>query len=168
MRRVLQQSICAVALGPLIACSVMAEETCGRTATVNYQKVLVDTNSSQRGDGLRYYLEKDPAASMYLEKYREGSGLRWQSAILGTLGSAMMLGGVMTSGSGKKTLLIGGAVMVTVNFFIARTTDYTNESYLDRAVEEYNKRNLPKIYLDAEDEAQENSPAFQLEWKKDF
>ncbi len=168
MRSVLHKYVMAVAISLFAVQALAGEETCGRTATVNYQKVLVDTNSSQKGDGLRYYLEKDPTAKMYLEKYREGSGLGWQSAILGTLGSAMILSGVMTSGSGRKPLLIGGAVLVTVNFFIARTTDYTNESHLDRAVEEYNKRNLPKIYLDAAGEKQEDSPAFQLQWKKDF
>src|SRR5690606_6545856 len=110
----------------------------------NYQKVLVDNDASQKGEGLRYYLEKDPQAMMYLEKYREGAGISWKDAIMGSLGTGMILAGILTSSSAaKKSLMISGASLITINFFIARTTDYTNEGHLDRAVEEYNKRNLP-------------------------
>ena len=37
--------------------------------------------------------------------------------------------------------------MILVNFFVARTLEYNNEQNLSRAIEEYNKRNLPKIFF---------------------
>ena len=43
-------------LAPNIIWSV---ETCSRTAIINYQKILVDINTTHKGEGLRYYLEKD-------------------------------------------------------------------------------------------------------------
>lgn len=154
----------------VLAPSAKAEDTCGRTATVNYQKILIDTNSVQKGDGLRYYLEKDPIAKSYLDKYTSGSSTKWTSAIMGTTGTALILGGILTSGSNKKPLIIAGISMITVNFFIARTMEYTNETYLNQAVEEYNKRNLPKIMIDSPGRNQEasNQSPLQLNWTKEF
>lgn len=128
---------------------LQAVETCSRIAIINYQEVLVDTNSTEKGEGLRFHLEKDRTAKNYLEKYQEGTKIKWQNAILGTVGTTMMLGGILTNNNSerKQTLLIGGATFMLVNFLVAKTLEATNEQNLIKAIEEYNKRNLPKIYF---------------------
>jgi hypothetical protein len=132
-----------------------AVETCSRVAIINYQEVLVDTNSTEKGEGLRFHLEKDRTAKNYLESYQEGTKIRWQNAVLGTVGTSMLLGGILTnSDSGRKQpLLIGGATLMMINFLVARTLESSNEQNLIKAIEEYNKRNLPKIYFNPEQKA---------------
>lgn len=132
-----------------------AVETCSRVAIINYQEVLVDTNSTEKGEGLRYHIEKDRTAKNYLEAYQEGTKIRWQNAALGTLGTSMMLGGILTNGNSarKQTLLIGGATIMMINFLVAKTLESSNEQNLIKAIEEYNKRNLPKIYFNPEQKA---------------
>tara|TARA_R100000656_G_scaffold32822_1_gene28320 strand:+ start:1644 stop:2120 length:477 start_codon:yes stop_codon:yes gene_type:complete len=124
-----------------------ASQVCSRVALVNYQEILVDTSSTQKGEGLRFYLEKDNVAKSYLDDYQEGTKIKWQNAAIGTVGTGMIIGGLFASdgSDAKKSLLIGGAAMILVNFFVARTLEYNNEQNLSRAIEEYNKRNLPKI-----------------------
>lgn len=126
-----------------------AVETCSRIAIINYQEVLVDTNSTEKGEGLRFHLEKDRTAKNYLETYQEGTQIKWQNAVLGTLGTSMMLGGILTNNNSerKQTLLLGGATFMILNFLVAKTLEATNEQNLIKAIEEYNKRNLPKIYF---------------------
>jgi len=51
--------------------SLFAVETCSRIAIINYQEVLVDSNASDKGEGLRYHLEKDPVAKEYLNTYQK-------------------------------------------------------------------------------------------------
>ncbi|HLW56607.1 MAG TPA: hypothetical protein VKY27_04425, partial [Bacteriovoracaceae bacterium] len=53
--------------------SVFAAETCSRVAIINYQEVLVDVSSSNRGEGLRFYLEKDEVAKGLLDEYQENN-----------------------------------------------------------------------------------------------
>ena len=129
-----------------------AEETCSRVATVNYQKVLLDTSSTRKGEGLRYLLEKDAQAKSWLDRYQQGTHIQWENALMGTLGTGLLLGGVMTSSSGKrkKSLILGGMALIMVNFLVARTSERANEAHLIKAIEEYNKRNVPKIYLEVE------------------
>ena len=93
----------------LISISAKAEDTCSRAALINFQEILVDTNSTQKGEGLRYYIEKDKVANSYLEKYQNGTKIKWHNAALGTIGSALLLGGLLTnnSDSNKKIMLIG-------------------------------------------------------------
>lgn len=123
-----------------------AAETCSRTAIINYQEVLVDTNSSLKGDGLRFYLEKDPVALDYLNKYQEGAKNKWINAGLGTAGSLMILAGFLTTAdSAKQSLMIAGVSTIVINFFVAKTLEHQNEVNLKRAIEEYNLRNTPKI-----------------------
>ena len=55
-----------------------AVETCSRIAIVNYQEVLVDSNASEKGEGLRYHLEKDPVAKEYLDTYQKNSAIQWK------------------------------------------------------------------------------------------
>lgn len=126
-----------------------AAETCSRTAIVNYQEVLVDTNSAQKGDGLRFYLEKDPLAFEYLQKYQKGTRGHWINAGLGTTGTLMVLASFLTtsSNSGKRSLLLAGSSIILINFLMAKTLEHQNEKNLWRAIEEYNSRNLPRIYF---------------------
>lgn len=127
--------------------TVLAQDTCSRTAVINQQEVLIDSNSTQKGEGLRHYLEKDKVASEFLEKYQDGTTVQWHNAALGTIGTSMIISSffVNSAGSGKKTLLIGGITSIVVNFLMARTFESANEKNLDRAILEYNKRNLPQI-----------------------
>lgn len=128
-----------------------AVETCSRIAIINYQEVLVDSNASEKGEGLRYHLEKDPIAKSFLDTYQKNSAIRWPNALLGTAGTGLILFGFFTSNSqDRQVYLISGAATILVNFLVARTLEVTNEANLNRAVEEYNKRNLPKIFFNPE------------------
>ncbi len=132
----------------------MADEVCSRVATINYQEVLVDPSSNQKGDGLRYYLKKDPVANTLLQNYQEKNRLSWVNAALGTISSTLILAGLIRSKSSssdgiseQKALLLGGVGIFAINFIIAKTREHNNEELLLRSVEEYNKRNLPRIYF---------------------
>lgn len=131
---------------------VLAAETCSRTAIINYQEVLVDSNTSEKGEGLRYHLEKDAKAKEYLDLYQKNSSVHWPSAILGTAGTGLMLYGFFNSDSeNRRIYLIAGGATILVNFLVTRTLEITNESNLNKAIEEYNKRNLPKIFFNPEE-----------------
>jgi hypothetical protein len=150
--------------------STFAVETCSRLAIINYQEVLVDTNSTEKGEGLRFHLEKDPLAKSYLDTYQEGTQIRWQNAVMGTVGTSMMLGGVFTNDSSRKrTMLIGGATLMIVNFLVAKTLDSANEANLIKAIEEYNKRNLPKIYFNPDlDSSKSTGPGISMAIEKSW
>lgn len=142
--------------------SLQANETCGRTAMINYQEVIIDTDSSKKGEGLRFYLEKDEQALSYLDRYQEGTRLKWHSAALGTLGSGLLVAGLFTNSASnnRSVLYIGGATLLIVNFLMAKTLEKANEENLTRAVEEYNKRNLPRIDLSQDALSQKNSSPY--------
>lgn len=153
--------------------SAWALETCSRTAIINYQEVLVDTTSNLKGEGLRYYLEKDLIAKEYLDKYQEGSHIQWYQAVPGSVGTAMILGGIIGArDSNKRSLIIGGAALVAVNFLVAKTFEAANEENLQKAIEEYNKRNLPLIHFNERNELNNKpegfSPSILLNYSKDF
>lgn len=131
-----------------------AAETCSRVATINYQEVLVDVSSNNRGEGLRYYLEKDQVSKGLLDEYQENNRPSWKTAALSTFGTAMILGGILRTGSGedesftnRNVLIVGGITMIAVSYLVSRTNQYRNEYLLQKSVDEYNKRNTPKIYL---------------------
>lgn len=133
-------------------------ETCSREATINYQEVLVDVSSKGRGEGLRYYLEKDPIAEELLNEYQENNRPTWKSAALSTLGSAMILGGLLRTSGGesetltqRNSLIFGGATLIAVSYLISKTNQYNNEYLLLKSIEEYNKRNTPKIFFSPTD-----------------
>lgn len=140
---------------------VQANEICSRVAIIDFQEVLVDTNTTQKGEGLRYHLKKDPVARLYLDRYQEGTQIKWYNAITGTVGSALFLSGVMArnaSSKNRRTLMLGGIVLIATNFLMAKTSSYSNELNLYKAIEEYNKRNLPRIYFNPIDQKnQENA-----------
>ncbi len=133
---------------------VHAAETCSRVAVINYQEILVDVSNNNRGEGLRYYLEKDPVSKELLDEYQQNNQSTWKSAVMSTLGSAMILGGVLRTSEGQKEtltsrnfLLFGGATLIAVSYLISKTNQYNNEHLLLRSVEEYNKRNTPRIFF---------------------
>ena len=133
----------------LLCYCVNAAETCSRVAIINYQEILIDTSSTQKGEGLRYYLEKDSRALEYLDKYQKGTQTKIVNAALGTLGTLLMLTGLLTNSSDaqKRGFLIGGAGIIAVDFAYAKIAEVQNEGNLIKAIEEYNKRNLPRIYF---------------------
>jgi hypothetical protein len=151
-----------------------ASQVCSRIAIVNYQELLVDTSSTQKGEGLRFYIEKDEVAKSYLDEYQKGTGIRWQNAALGTVGTGMLIGGLFASDNSgaKKALLVGGATMIIVNFLVAQTLEVNNEQNLTRAIEEYNKRNLPKIFFYPDglpsDSSHQASPSLGMAIFKDW
>lgn len=138
----------------IFSASLFAAETCSRVATINYQEVLVDVSSRKRGEGLRYYLEKDDVAKGLLNEYQANNTPTWKSAALSTVGTAMIIGGLLRTSSGegesiigRNFLLFGGASMIAVSYLISKTNQYNNEYLLLKSVEEYNKRNTPKIFF---------------------
>jgi hypothetical protein len=147
-----------VLISLFLSLSVFAAETCSRVATINYQEVLVDVSSKNRGEGLRYYLQKDEVAKGLLNEYQANNQPTWKKAALSTLGTAMILGGLMRSSNGgedsitgKNFLLFGGATMIAISYVISKTDSYNNEYLLSKSVEEYNKRNTPKIFFSPTD-----------------
>jgi hypothetical protein len=138
----------------ILSSSSWGAQTCSRVATINYQEVLVDVSNATHGEGLRYYLEKDEIAKGLLNEYQENNRPTWKRAALSTLGTAMLLGGLLRSSggddgglTGKNFLLFGGATMIGISYLISKTNQYNNEYLLLRSVEEYNKRNTPKIFF---------------------
>lgn len=132
--------------------SLFASEICSRVATVNYQEVLVDAGASARGEGLRFYLEKDQRAAALFREYQENASPDWKSTALSTLGGSMMIFGLTrtTDGGGlftRNSLVLSGATVIALSYLITKTLQYNNEYKLQRAVEEYNKRNRPLIYF---------------------
>jgi hypothetical protein len=141
-------------LSVIFSTQIWAAETCSRVATINYQEVLIDVSSANLGEGLRYYLEKDQIAKELLDEYQENNRSTWRSAAMSTLGSAMMLAGLLRTNQGENEdltsrnfLLFGGATVIGVSYLISKTNQYTNEYLLSKSVEEYNKRNTPKIFI---------------------
>ena len=148
-----------------------AAETCSRIAFINFQEVLVDANASEKGEGLRYHLEKDPVSKAYLDTYQKNSAIHWPGAVLGTAGTGLVLVGFFTSNSqDRQVYLISGVAAIFVNFLISRTLEVSNETNLNRAIEEYNKRNLPKIYFTPDNVPQANLsfPGFKIGLAQDW
>ncbi len=129
-----------------------AVETCSRVAVINYQEVLVDAGSSKKGEGLRFYLEKDPIANELLNEYQVKNRPSVWSAGTSTVGSLMVLAGLTQTGdnegiSNRNTLLYGGGILIAITYLMSKTVQYNNEGILKQAVDQYNKRNSPKIFF---------------------
>ncbi|MBL6989983.1 MAG: hypothetical protein ISR65_09405 [Bacteriovoracaceae bacterium] len=150
-----------------------AADACSRTALINYQEIMIDSNSNQKGDGLRYHLAKDSKALKYLSLYQKENKTRWTSAVFGTIGTLLLISGVFTNSSetGRQSLLISGASLITLNFLVAKTIEFRNERLLHKAVNEYNRRNLPKIYfpeLENSGRKSYNNKSFFINFIKEF
>lgn len=146
-------------LSAIFSTQIWAAETCSRVAIINYQEVLVDVSTSNRGEGLRYYLEKDQIAKELLDEYRDNNRPTWKSAAMSTLGTAMILGSLLRTNEGENEtltsrnfLLFGGATLIGVSYLISKTNQVNNEYLLEKSVEEYNKRNTPKIFFSPTDD----------------
>lgn len=133
---------------------LLADDVCSRTATINYQDVLVDTSSSKLGEGLRFYLEKDPEAKKLLDRYQENNKIRRVDAILSTAGSGMIIFGLFQPSKNdspkvlnRESLIYSGIGLIAISYLVSRTIQYNNEKYLIRSIDEYNKRNTPRIYF---------------------
>lgn len=117
-----------------------------RFALINGEKVAIDTSTSQKGEGLRYYLEKDPIALEYLEQYTEGNRPNWYRVTLSTIGIGLIAGGALSTSN--RDLLVGmGVGIFGLSFLYAKTREAEREEILKNSVIEYNKRNKPEIIL---------------------
>jgi len=140
---------------------VQGDQTCSRTAVVNSQEVLVDSNSNLKGEGLRYLIDRDSIAKGHLDKYQKNSSRIWLTAGLGTAGTILTVSGFMANSNSqtKRNLIVSGLSLLLVNYLTAKTLEYTNEENLNRSVDEYNRRNTPTIYF---------GPTIGVEVKKSF
>ncbi len=132
--------------------TLLAEDlSCNRIAYVNYQKILVDSSSTIKGDGLKYLLDKDPIAKSYLETYQQNTLPSWKTAFINTFGVALAAVGIFTNGDSgitHRNVLVGaGLSVIGINYFISRNKYKKNEENLMMSIREYNKRNTPKIYF---------------------
>ncbi len=131
--------------------TALSAETCSRLAVINFQEVLVDTTSTEKGGGLKFYLEKDPQAYEYLKKYQKGTQIKTANVIMGTTGTLLFLSSLFVdkdqNRSKQQRLMLGGLGLLALNFLVGKTLEYNNEENLEKAIEEYNKRNFPKILL---------------------
>jgi hypothetical protein len=136
----------------LLSLSLFANETCSRVAVVNYQEILVDAGSSKKGEGLRYYLEKDPISKKLLDQYQEKNKPTKWGAATSTMGSFLMLGGLLQTNDAdgffnRDSMLYSGAILIAISYLTSKTLQYNNEDYLKQAIDQYNKRNNPKIFF---------------------
>lgn len=136
----------------LLCFLTFADETCSRVAVVNYQEILVDSGSSKKGEGLRFYLEKDPESKKLLDTYQEKNKPSTWSAAASTFGSFLIFSSLLqtnkTDGfANRDSLLYSGAILIATSYLTSKTLQYNNEVYLKQAVDQYNKRNNPKIFF---------------------
>ena len=131
---------------------VYSAETCSRIAKINYQQVLVDAGSDKRGEGLRFYLEKDPISKELLDEYQEKNKPTLLSKSASTAGSILLFTGLIQTNKksgvqNQNTLLYSGALLIGLSYLMTKTFLYNNEKLLKEAVDQYNKRNRPKIFF---------------------
>lgn len=129
-----------------------AAEVCSRRAIINYQEILVDGGSNKKGEGLRFYLEKDKFSKELLDEYQQKNKPTILTAATSTFGSLMIFSGLLQTNESegvqnRNTLLFSGGILVALSYLVTKTTQYKNEEILKRAVDQYNKRNLPRIYF---------------------
>ena len=130
--------------------SSFASESCSRTATINYQEVLIDSANSLKGEGLRPYLAKDPQALSYLEIYQKNARPSFKSSFMGTTGVALSILSFTTNSEHKapwnsKVLLTTGLSLIVMNYIFNHTLQRANEENLYKAIDEYNLKHRPTI-----------------------
>jgi hypothetical protein len=157
----------------LFSVSVFSADTCSRIAIINYQEVLVDPSNTAKGEGLRFYLERDDKAKEFLKEYQDQNSENWQSAALSSLGTGLIFTGILKGNSdsqsgleSKNSLMFTGAIFIALSYLTAKTIKYQNEHLLKKSVQEYNKRNLPRIYFSPYHDG--NSGGFGFGILKDF
>lgn len=129
-----------------------AKATCSRTAIINYQEILVDAGSDKKGEGLRFYLDKDPLSKKLLNKYQDENKPTFLRASTSTIGSILLFAGILqpnesTGIQNKNTLIYGGSLLIALSYLTSKTMAYSNEKILEEAVDQYNKRNSPRIFF---------------------
>lgn len=132
--------------------AVNAAQTCSRIAKINYQQVLVDAGSDKRGEGLRFYLEKDPVSKELLDEYQEKNKPTILSRSASTAGSILLFTGLIQTNKksgvqNQNTLLYSGALLIGLSYLMTKTFLYNNEKLLKESIDQYNKRNRPKIFF---------------------
>ncbi|EPZ50414.1 hypothetical protein M902_1329 [Bacteriovorax sp. BAL6_X] len=139
------------------------DETCSRVAVINQQEILIDPSSSLKGEGLRYHLEKDKVALSYLNDYQSLQEDIWRPAVMGTIGSGLILSAFLTNPSSntRRSLIASGTVVLILNYLLTKTIQTSNEELLYKSINEYNKRQEPKIFLKSDDQI--NTPEVYIE-----
>lgn len=168
--------IALVIIISLISALSHASESCSRTATINYQEVLIDSANSLKGDGLRPYLSKDPQALQYLEIYQQNARPSFKSSFLGTTGVLLSLLSFTTNSENRapwnsSVLLTTGITLIVVNFIFNIQLQSNNEENLYRAIDEYNLKNTPKIDFSPDEKADKIGPQYpslSIGFSKDF
>ena len=132
--------------------NALSAETCSRIAVINYQKILVDASSNKKGEGLRFYLDKDPVSKELLNKYQDENKPTIFSASASTAGSLLFFTGLIQTNTGSglqdsNTLIYSGAILIALSYLTSKTQQYNNEKILKEAVDQYNARNTPRIYF---------------------
>ena len=129
-----------------------AQNKCSRTVQINGKNVSIDASSTQKGEGLRYYLSKDPIAYQYFEQYTDSNKPNWRRIGVSTFGIGLITAGLLSSNETKNifykrdTLFYSGIGIVALSFLYAKTKQGEKEVWLEKSVKEYNKRSQPKIY----------------------
>lgn len=131
-----------------------SQEICSRVATINYQSVIVDTSSNKKGEGLRFYLQKDSEALALLDEYQQKSKPSALSTTISTAGSVFILAGLASSKRNstssylnRNNLIYGGLFLVGISYLTTKNIQSNNEVILKKAIDQYNKRNTPKIFF---------------------
>jgi hypothetical protein len=111
-------------------------------------------SSSNKGEGLRFYLEKDLEAKKLLDEYQERNRPTLWNAAASTIGGALIISSFLRSDTAstdgqtnRNTTTYIGAALIAISYLTSRATQLNNEDLLKRAVDEYNKRNVPRIYF---------------------
>ncbi len=142
----------SIVISFLLLTPSFGNETCSRVATINYQQVLVDAGANKKGEGLRFYLEKDPVSKDLLDKYQQKNKPTLFSAASSTVGSFLILGGLLQASKisgdqNSEALMYSGSLLIALSYLTSKTLQYNNEKILQEAVDQYNKRNSPRIYF---------------------
>lgn len=127
-------------------------EICSRIAKINFQEVLVDAGDGRKAEGLRFYLEKDLVAKNLLDEYQDINRPSALSVGVSTVGSLMILTSIFQTGNSnalghRDTLMFSGIAVIGINYLINKTISQNSEKILNKAIEQYNKRNSPKIFF---------------------
>ena len=157
----------------VLSTQLIAAEICSRVATINYQEVLVDAGSDKPGEGLRFYLEKEPESKSLLDEYQEKNKPTLLNASASTLGSLLVLASLMQTGSdqsvqNRNNLLYGGFSLIALSYLSTKTRQLNNEKLLEESIEQYNKRNKPRIYFYPHKDNNSKSSGLGLGIQRDF
>lgn len=135
-----------------LSTQVLSVEICSRIATINYQEVLVDAGTDKPGEGLRFYLEKEPESKNLLNEYQKKNKPTLLTTSTSTLGSLLLLGGLLQTGNSdgiqnRNTLFYSGISLIALSYLSTKTQQLSNEKLLKASIDHYNKRNKPRIYF---------------------